>query len=303
MNQLEDMQTFVRIVDAGSMTKAAEQLGTVKSAVSKRLGILEKRLGVTLLTRTTRTHTLTETGRSYYQQCVQIIDQVTEVESGLRQQNSELTGRIRIASPLSFGLTHLAPALRRFTEINPEVEFDIDFNDRRVDLVEAGFDLAVRISSLTDSTLMARRLTVVKNVLCASPSYLASHGTPLTAEDLDNGHVRLKYTLSPEKWQMLDASGNKVSPKISSVLSANNGDFLLEEAINGRGLVFSPDFLCYKAIKLGLLVPILADQLVQDNKGVYAVYPQTRHLPLRVRSLIDYLAVYYGETPYWQLPA
>jgi DNA-binding transcriptional LysR family regulator len=303
MSQLEDMQTFVRIVEAGSITKAADQLDTVKSAISKRLSELEKRLGVTLLTRTTRTQALTETGRTYYQQCVRIIDQVTEVESGLRQENCALTGRIKIAGPLSFGLAHLAPALRRFTEINPEVEFEIDFNDRRVDLVEAGFDLAVRIGSLTDSSLMARQLTKGKTMLCASPGYLASHGRPLTARDLETGHVRLKYTLSPEKWLLLDESGNKVSPKIASVLSANNGDFLLEEAINGRGLVFSPDFLCYKAIRLGLLVPILADQLVDNDIGVYAVYPQTRHLPNRVRSLIDYLVVYYGATPYWQLPA
>lgn len=303
MHQLEDMQTFVRIVEAGSITKAADQLDTVKSAISKRLAELEKRLGVTLLTRTTRTQTLTDTGRTYYQRCLAIIDQVSEMEAGLHQENCALTGRIKIAGPLSFGLAHLAPALRRFAEINPGVEFDIDFNDRRVDLVESGFDLAVRIGSLPDSSLMARQLSTGKTVLCASPGYLARHGTPLTVHDLETGHVQLKYSLSPERWQLLDDSGNKVSPRLGSVLSANNGDFLLAEAINGRGLVFSPDFLCYKAIRLGLLVPILADKLVQKQIGVYAVYPQTRHLPNRVRSLIDYLVVDFGPKPYWQLPA
>ena len=190
MNQIEDMQTFVRIVDAGSITKAAEQLNPVKSAVSRRLADLEKRLGVSLLTRTTRTQTLTESGKSYYQQSLRIIDDVAELESGIQVSNCALAGRIKIAAPLSFGLDHLGSALRKFNELHPDILFDVDFNDRKIDIIESGFDLAIRIAHLNDSTLIARKLTSIRPILCASPGYLLKHGTPNTPEDLRTGHVK-----------------------------------------------------------------------------------------------------------------
>jgi len=304
INQLEDMQTFIRIVDAGSITKAADQLDMAKSAISKRLAELEKRLGVTLLTRTTRTQTLTDSGHEYYQACAQIIEQVAEIESTIKQQDCALKGRIRIAGPLSFGLTHLASALRIFSEVNPEIIFDIDFNDRKVDLVEEGFDLAIRIGAVTNlasSSLMARKLAVGRAILCASPAYLEEHGTPNNAEDLNHGHHRLIYSLSTADWPLLNNNGKKISLKMPVGISANNGDFLLQEAIDGKGIVMSPDFICYKAIKTGLLLPVLWDRTIQDEMGVYAMYPQTKHLSNRVRSLIDFLVAYFGDEPYWHV--
>jgi DNA-binding transcriptional LysR family regulator len=301
MNQFEDMQTFVRIVEAGSITKAAEQLNTVKSAISRRLTELEKRLAVTLLTRTTRSQTLTENGLSYYQQCLRLIDDVAEVESSIRDDNCALAGKIKLAAPLSFGLEHLGAALQQFNEIHPDIRFDIDFNDRRIDLIEEGFDLAIRISNLADSSLMARKLTSIHVLLCASPSYLQKHGTPIKPEDLLTNHHRLKYISEPEHWQFVNTKGEKSTIKIPTAMNANNGNFLTQAAINGMGLVMSPDFVCYKAIRLGQLVPVLADYFPQVEVPAYAVYPQNRHLSQRVRSLIDFLSQYFGEKPYWRI--
>jgi DNA-binding transcriptional LysR family regulator len=301
MNQLEDMQTFVRVVEAGNLTKAAEQLNTVKSAVSRRLTELEKRLGVTLLTRTTRSQTLTDSGRSYYQQCIRIIEDLAEVESSIKDEHCSLAGKIKISAPFSFGLKHLAPALRQFNTMHSEVLFDVDFNDRKVDLIEEGYDVAIRISNLADSSLIARKITSVSPVLCASPAYLKKYGEPETAEDLNHGHVRLRYNLMPETWQLTSSTGQTVVVKSPIVVSANNGDYLCEEAIAGRGLLFSPDFICYQAIRSGQLKPLLCDQLKGRAIHAYAIYPQTRHLSLRVRRLVDFLSEYFGETPYWNV--
>lgn len=301
MNQIEDMQTFVRIVEAGSITKAAQQLNTVKSAVSRRLSELEKRLGISLLIRTTRSHQLTESGQSYYRQCLRIIDDVAEIESSVRDKHVALAGRIKVAAPLSFGLMHLSQALRKFNEINPEVYFEIDFNDRKVDLIEEGFDLAIRIAKLEDSSLIAKRLMTGRSVLCASPDYLIQHGIPKTPEDLMQGHVKLHYSGANEDWMFKKANGEQYTVKIPSLITANNGDFLCQVAIDGKGLLFIPDFICYKAIKMGQLKSLLCDYVSGNEIGGYALYPQNRHLSQRVRSLVDFLAKYFGDEPYWRV--
>lgn len=301
MNQFEDMQTFVRIVEAGSITKAAEQIDTVKSAVSRRLSDLEKRLGVTLLTRTTRSQNLTESGQSYYQQCLRIIEDVAEVESGLRNDNCALVGRIKIAAPLSFGLTHLAPALREFNRQHPDIHYELDFNDRKVDLVEEGFDLAIRISKLEDSSLIARKFTSGLSVLAASPDYLEQYGTPKTPLDLEQKHVKLRYSLAPDNWLFKGPDGKTQAVKVPTVITANNGDYLLDEAIAGKGLLNTPDFICYKAIQSGELIPLLEDYLSTKPVDAFAIYPQNRHLSKRVRSLVDHLIHYFGDTPYWRI--
>ncbi|MBV1908068.1 MAG: LysR family transcriptional regulator [Kangiellaceae bacterium] len=301
MNPIEEMQTFIRIVEAGSITKASEQMNTVKSAISRRLTELEKRLGVTLLTRTTRSQTLTDPGKRYYQQSIRIIDDLREVESSIKNEHCALAGNIKVAAPFSFGLKHLAPALREFNDLHPDIFLDVDFNDRKVDLIEEGFDLAIRIAKLTDSSLKARKITHINTIYCASPSYLEKYGTPAEPYDLYNGHVRVRYNLTAEGWQFIDKLGQPMNIKIPTVVSANNGDYLCEEAIAGRGIISSPDFICYKAIKRGQLIPILTDYVKKLPMDAYAVYPQTRHLSVRVRRLIDFLAEYFGEQPYWNI--
>ena len=184
MGQLENMTAFVRIVEAGSISRASEQLGTVKSAVSRRLVELEQELGVQLIQRTTRTSSLTEAGRNYYQRAVQILADVSELNNSSSNKTLELEGQLRIAVPTSFGLLHLAPAINEFAELHPKLIIHLDFSDRKVDLVEEGFDLAIRIAALKDSSLIARRLAPVKIVMCASPDYLKRFGAPKTPGDL-----------------------------------------------------------------------------------------------------------------------
>ncbi len=301
MNQFEDMQTFVRIVEAGSITRAAEQMDTVKSAVSRRLSDLEKRLGVTLLHRTTRRQTLTDSGASYYQQCIKIIDDVAEVESSIKNEHCALAGRIKLAAPLTFGLTHLTQALIKFNQLHPEVFFELDFNDRKVDIIEEGFDLAFRIAKLEDSSMIARKITSTCLLICASPDYLKTHGTPHQPEDLLDGHVKLKYRSAAENWYFKNNKGREKAIKVPTQMIANNGQFLCEAAIEGYGLALLPDFVAYKAIRLGQLQTVLDGYLMQKSIDAYAVYPQTRHLSQRVSSLIEFLQQYFGEKPYWQV--
>ncbi|TDR16858.1 LysR family transcriptional regulator [Marinicella litoralis] len=300
MNLFEDMQAFVRVVEAGSITQAAEQMNTVKSAVSQRLNRLESRLGIQLLSRTTRTQKLTEAGKSYYKDCTRILDDVIEAEAHVQQDNQALAGRINLAAPLSFGLTHLSQAIRQFNELHPDVVFNVDFNDRKVDLINDGFDLAIRIAHLTDSNLVARKLTYSQIVLCASPQYLAKHGMPEHPNDLLSGHHKLKYSSSPDVWQFKEGK-KTLKINVPSIMNSNNGGFLYEAAIEGKGLIMSPDFICYKAIKTGQLVPLLCPYIDNNLINAYAVYPQNRHLPVRVKKLIGYLSEYFGDTPYWQV--
>lgn len=301
MNKFEDMYTFVRVVEAGNITKAAEQLNTVKSAVSRRLSTLESRLGVSLITRTTRTQTLTEHGKSYYQQCLRLIADVEEAEASLKNSHSALSGTIKLAVPLSFGLKHLHKPIQAFKAQHPNIMLDIDFNDRRVDLIEEGFDLAIRIAKLEDSSLIAKRISQIKIVLSASPEYLAKHPTINTPHDLFEGHEKLHYKAQPDMWQFQSPTGEKTHVKVPAHLISNNGDFLCQAAIAGAGLIYTPDFICYQAIQSGQLIPILSEHLSNNEIPIYAVYPQTRHLSQRVRQFIDFLADFYGDKPYWQL--
>lgn len=298
MNQIEDMQTFKRIVEAGSISLAAEQMDTVKSAVSKRLKELEKRLNVTLLQRTTRRQTLTEAGHRYYQHCLRLLDDIAEAEAQISAIEAELSGKLRISAPVSFGLMHLGPALQEFQLIHPLIEMSVDFNDRLVDLIADGFDLAIRISRLNDSTLIAKKLSYTRLLVTASPEYLAFHGSPVIPTDLTHNHSVLHYRNSSEIWQFMQ-DGSPVSLHLNSKLSANNGHFLRDAAIAGHGIIVSPDFLCYEAIQSGQLQVILRDYMHDNELGIFAVYPQTRYLPRRTQILIAYLQNYFSRNAPW----
>lgn len=298
MNQIEDMQTFRRIVEAGSISKAAEQLDTVKSAVSRRLVALEKRLNVTLLQRTTRRQSLTEAGQRYYQQCLRLLDDIAEVEAHITDTDAALSGKIRLSVPVSFGLTCLSPALLAFQAQYPQLALSIDFNDRFVDLVTDGFDLAIRIGKLEDSTLMAKKISVSRLVLCASPNYLETFGTPKTPRDLMSGHHVLHYRSATEHWQFIEHQ-QIYSLQLPGKLIANNGNFLCDAAIAGQGLLYSPDFICNHAIKKGQLVSLLEPFLYLSELGIYAVYPQTRYLPKRSQLLITFLQDFFKQHAPW----
>ena len=299
MGQLEDMHAFIRIVEAGGIGKAADQLNTAKSAVSRRLVELENRLGVKLINRTTRSINLTDAGRTYYTRALKVLDDVTELNSLTSDGVAQLAGSIRLSVPVSFGMSHLSAAIDKFIKLHPSVEFDISFSDRHIDLIEEGVDLALRISELKDSSLIARRICPVSIYLAASPSYLETHGTPTTLEELKH-HKLLKYLGSSSgtvRIQDLEKQEHMIPMQVS--MHANNGDFLMQMAKAGHGIISSPAFICWDALKTGELVKILSDYTVPPINA-YAVYPANRYLSQRARIFIAFLKEHFGETPYWE---
>jgi DNA-binding transcriptional LysR family regulator len=298
MGQLEDMNVFIRVVEAGGITRAAEQLGAAKSAISRRLVDLETRLGVKLLNRTTRKSSLTEAGRAYYERAIKIRDDVIELNTFTTDSNTALSGSINLAAPLSFGLSHLSKAIDIFIKQNPELSININFSDRHIDLIEEGVDLAFRIADLQDSSLMARKISPIKFNLCASPDYLTKHGSPKKPDELKN-HCLLQYSgSSKSQWKLIDKKGKQYTVNVSANIVANNGEFLKDMAIAGHGIVASPTFISWKAIATGDLVPVLPGFNLPQSSA-YAVYPHTRYLSQRTRVFIDFLSEYFGDNPYW----
>jgi len=298
MGQLEDMHIFLRVVETGSITKAAEQMNIAKSAVSKRLSSLEQKLGIKLINRTTRKSSITEAGQRYYQRSKLIIDEVDELNNQTSSSKMALEGTLNIAVPLSFGLTHLAPALDIFLQQHSDLKLNINFSDQKVDIVEQGVDLAFRIGQLDSSTMQARKIAPIKHVLCASPDYLKIHGQPKTPSDLKH-HKVIKYG-SPDQGSLkfLNAEGKEHIVHLDAHIVANNGDFLKSLAESNHGITYLPTFIVWQSLAAQTLVPILADHKL-DTMYAYAVYPANRHLPLKVRSLIEFLVERFGDNPYW----
>ena len=299
MSRFEQFETFVRVVEAGSLSAAAEQLGIAKSAVSRRLKELESRLGVQLMTRTTRQITLTESGRALYARALNLLADWQETESDISAATSELSGLIKIAAPVSFGISHLGPAILDFAQMYPDVEFDVDFNDRKVDLIAEGRDLAIRIGSLEDSGLIARKLAPVKTVVCASPKFLAKHGRPSIPEDLE-AFAELRYTnRSTETWSYTGPAGERGKIRMSAHIAASNGEFLRDAALRHMGILFEPCFIIHKELENGSLVELLPEY-EWGSMALHAIYPPTRHLSKRVRTFVDFLVERYSGTPYWE---
>jgi len=300
MLKTEEIQTFVYIVEASTITAAAERLGLAKSAVSRRLAELEDDLGVELFHRTTRKLTLTDAGQGFYERSVRLLADLEEAQHAVSHAHHDLNGQLRIAAPLSFGLMHLGPAIIAFQQHHPGLSFDIDFNDRQIDLIQEGFDLGIRIAQLNDSSLIARKLATISTLICASPDYLQRHGTPKTPDDL-NQHVCFTYSYldNPGLWTFIDLQGRTQAIKINRVMQANNGDFLRQAAIAGLGILRQPTFIAYKSIARGELVAVLNDYSIADVNA-YAIYPPTRHLSQRVRQFIDFLVERFSGIPYWE---
>ncbi len=298
MGQFEDMSVFIRVVEAGGISKAAEQLGMAKSAVSRRLVELETRLGVRLLNRTTRSSSLTEAGENYYERATRITDDVAELNALTMDANVALAGSISLAAPLSFGVSHLSSAIDHFVSQHPGIHINIDFSDRKVDLVEEGLDLAFRIARLEDSSLVARKICPIRILLCASPAYLEEHGTPESLAELQE-HQLLHYNMTGLRhWQLLDSQGKQHRIKVNSAIEANNGEFLRDMAIAGHGIVATPTFISWQAIEQQQLIPVMT-AFQPMPVDAYAVYPKNRYLSQRLRAFIDFLIARFGDTPYW----
>jgi len=298
MGQLEDMAMFVRIVEAGGISKAAEQLDMAKSAVSRRLMDLEKRLGTQLLHRTTRTSSLTEAGLLYYKRTQNILDEVCELNEQTSGNKARTEGTLKISAPLSFGLMHLSPLISEYAKKHSDLSFQVDFTDRHVDLVAEGFELAIRIGNLPDSSLQAKRLTSIRHVFCASPDYLNQFGTPKIPSELMN-HAFLEYGLLNDiKIQISDKQGHQHAVSITPKVTANNGDFLKKMALKGHGLTYLPTFLTYQELADGKLVALLNNYQLPEMSA-YVVYPGNRFLPERCRQLIDFLTDRFRGLPCW----
>ena len=298
MSQIEEMQNFVRVVEAGSISKAAGQLGVAKSGVSRRLVELESRLGVRLLNRTTRRSSLTDAGHAFYKGAVKLLGDVSELNAATAGSDALPGGTLRLAVPLSFGLCHLSPAIDEFLGAHPEMAINIDFSDRHIDLVERGVDLAIRIADMGDSSLRARRICPIRILLCASPAYLEQHGVPQAPDDL-RAHDILQYDVGGGSVLRLeDRQGKEFLIQTRPGIVANNGDFLRDMAMAGHGIILTPSFIAWQAIAAGDLVSIMPNYC-PPQRNAYAVYPQSRYLSRRARVFIDFLVERFGENPYW----
>jgi DNA-binding transcriptional LysR family regulator len=299
LDRVTSMQVFVRVAALGSLSAAARVLNLSQTMVTKHVAALEDRLGVKLLHRSTRRLTLTEGGRSYLAACERILAEIEEAEASASLERIEPRGILRLNVPLTFGFRHIAPALPEFNRLHPAVSFDLGLADRYVDLIEEGWDLAIRIGKLTDSSLVARRLAPCRTIVCASPSYLKEHGTPLSLEDLSR-HNCLGYTLpsaiGANRWTFgLDG---EITVPVQGNLRANNGDALMAAALAGQGLIYQPTFIVGDALREGTLVRVL-DGYPTYQPGIHAVLPSARQAPAKVRAFIEFLARRFGPEPEW----
>jgi len=289
MDRLSAMKTFVAVVEAGSFIRATDGVGLSKPAVSRQVAELENSLGVRLLQRTTRKLSLTTEGEGYYQRCKEIIAAIEEAESEIGHAKGEVRGRLRVGAPQSFGVLHLAPLWGEFLELNPNLTLDITLSDRVVDLIEEGYDIAIRIARMPSSTLISRALATTELVLCASPDYLARRGTPQKPTDIkQHDAITYSYLASGTEWQLLTKSGEAINVPTRTRIFANNGDTCRSVAIAGQGIILQPDFMVYEDLRQGTLVRLLPDYKT-PMLTIYAVYPTRKMLPPRVRNLVNFL--------------
>lgn len=299
MARLDEIVTFVDIVEAGSLSGASRRSGLALSAVSRRLKELEARLGTTLLQRTTRTQRLTEEGQAFYQRCRQILDDLNAAEALMTDRTGQLTGRIRMTAPASFAVHHLSDVIKDFLQANPEVSIDLDLSDRRIDLLEEGFDLAIRIGSLEDSTLIAKRLTRIRHVPCASPSLLHTFGYPKRPEDLASFPALIyRSRAGRARWRFCRPDGSRGTITPDARLWASNGDMLCKQAVAGLGVILEPTFIAAPYLLDSRLVPLFADHAWSED-AAFAVYPRAEALPHRVRAIIDHVADALTTDPPW----
>jgi DNA-binding transcriptional LysR family regulator len=300
MDRLSAMEVFARVVESGSFAGAAARLGLSRAAASKHVMQLEEHLGVRLLNRTTRRLSLTAEGAAFHERCQRILAELEQAECEASEARGEPRGTLRISAPVSFGTRHLGGAIGEFSRQYPRVSIALTLDDRFVDLVEDGFDAAIRIGRLPDSTLVARRLCAARLVIVAAPAYWARAGRPRALEDLA-GHSALNYTLraAGRDWRFGEGAGER-SVAVSGPISANNGDVLRAAAVAGAGAALLPDFIVGEDVKAGRLEPVL-QSLTGPAIGIHVVYPQTRHVTAKLRLFVDFLVGHFGTPPAWQL--
>jgi len=297
MDRLRAFEVFVAVVSRQGFARAAETLDTSPANVTRYIAELESHLGTRLLNRHSRKLSLTESGEALYERARAILADVDEAVAVTSAATLRPQGRLRVNAPLSFGLLHLASRWPRFARMHPQVELDVSLIDRVVDVVEEGFDLAIRISRAGSTAHAARKLATSRNVVCASPEYLRAHGTPATPAELAR-HACIVYEYVGSDWTLLDADGRPQSVRVRAAMQTNNGDTAAAAARAGLGIVWQPTFLVGPDLRAGRLVPLLPDWRVPDI-DILAVYPSRRQLSAKVRAVIDFLADEFSGTPPW----
>jgi DNA-binding transcriptional LysR family regulator len=299
MDRLRAFEVFVTVVNRGSFARAADALETSPANVTRYVNELEAHLGTRLLNRTSRRLSLTEGGETLYSRCKAILEDVAETEGLVSTTSIEPRGRLRINAPVSFGIRHLAPLWPQFMQQYPDVELDITLIDRVVDIVEEGFDLAIRISRAGTVDHAARKLATSRNILCASPDYLLRWGHPGRPADL-LGHQCIGYTYAAtaDEWQLMDSDGKTHAVEVNCHMHSNNGDTARAAALAGQGVIWQPTFLIGEDLRAGRLVQVLPDYRLPDI-DVLALYPSRRHVSAKVRAAIDFLVDAFSGVPPW----
>lgn len=301
MDRFDAMKAFMAVAEQGSFTQAAEKLNLSNQLVSKYVSQFEDYLQVRLFNRTTRSVRLTEAGEQCFQHVSFILEGVQNMEGHFGQMQTEVQGKLRISAPVSFATMHFSALINDFKKQYPTVGIDLQLNDRKVDVIEEGFDVVIRIGHLKSSSLYSKKLAPIRLVLCASPDYVKQHGTPTHPHDLNPNHF-LKYSYmeyNPSDSALMKAL--KLSTQNQQYgMVANNGEVLMDAAIAGSGYVLQPTFIVSKALKQGKLITLL-DAYEPEPLGLYAVYPHRKLLATKFRVFIDFISDYYGPIPYWDL--
>src|SRR5580765_1807275 len=296
------MTVFAKVVGAGSLSAAARELGLSPALVSRNLAALEARLGVRLINRTTRSLHLTDEGASYYEACSRLLAEVDEADAAVAAGRVEPQGVLRVALPASFGHIHVAPRIPAFAAQYPKVRLALSLSDRSVNVIEEGFDIAVRIAELEDSSLAARKLAPNRRVVCASPDYLARHGTPRLPEDLIHHNVLTTGDFAMS-WDFKDPRGKPGTVRVGGRHACDNWEVLREWALAGLGIALKSTWDVYQHLQDGSLVELFPGYAFHSDVAIYAVYPHRRHLPAKTRVFIESLAALFGPEPYWDRAA
>jgi len=293
---IEHLQLFVRISQTSNISRAGKELGLSAAVASSYISKLETRLGVRLIHRTTRKVSLTEEGKAFLPHAEDVLASVEGARSSVGVGQTSPRGTLRIAAPASFGRLHLVPALNGFFALYPNLRIDLKLSDTIVDLVAGGFDIAIRNSALKDSSLVARKLAIDHRIVCASPSYLAQHGTPDTPKSLGNHQCLTLIGLDHWTFQM---GKEQQTIKAQGVFRTDNGEAIRDASLNGLGITLSSTWNAYQYLKSGELVQILENYPLVSDTAIWALYPSTRQLAPKIRAFIDYFAEHFGSPPFW----
>jgi DNA-binding transcriptional LysR family regulator len=295
------LPSFVRVVEQQSFGKAAAILGLTRSAVSKHVQALEDGLKVRLINRTTRTLAPTEEGKAFYRTAVMIVEELQNVERLITHSTERPGGILRINAPESFGMFYLAPVITAFAARYPDMTLEVEFTDRFVNIIEERVDVAIRVASLTDSSLIARKLARCQMVMAASPDYLAKHGTPTRPDQLINHRmIGYSYNDRPTEFRYQTKDGTPQVAPVTPTFRANNSEMLRRAALDGLGVLCVPSFIVGPDVRVGKLTRVMPDILPLPERNIYALYPQNHHMSAKVRLFIDFVAEAFAK-PSWEV--